>query len=402
MDAIDEMLLPHVGWLKFEAGDEVATFLRQGWFEAAEQAMLWLYGRPGDTVLDIGAHVGLFSGVARRVVLPGGRIVAVEPAATTAELLRQNTGGEVTIRQAAIGQTVGRMPLHSGGAGRSAYNTLGGEHTDGDIDVDVITIDQLLADHEIERADFVKLDVEGAELAAWGGAKQAIDQRRLGVVMIEFTEPNLQRAGTSSQALHHAVTDSGYTICRFDPDALQLVPAPFTEPIWYDNLFATAELEAANTRLREAPADRRRIAADILARRRVSVVIGDIPALQRRIEELEQTLANTTSSLQKVRQDLHEQIALRDQSYAAHEKTAGDLRQTQTWLKTTTERAEKAESRIAQLSQEWQHAQTRIAQLEQQLLAFCTSSYEQFSWRIGLRKKPDWVDAFVAEHQPKT
>ncbi len=402
MDTIDEMLLPHVGWLRFEAGDEVATFLRQGWFEAAEQAMLWLYGRPGDIVLDIGAHVGLFSALARRVVLPGGRILAIEPAVTTAQLLRQNTEGEATILQAAIGQQVGRMVLQSAGSGRSAYNTLGSERSDNGTEVDVITLDQLLQDHGIERADFVKLDVEGAELAVWRGAQQAIEQRRLEVVMIEFTDPNLVRAGTSSEELFRTVSDSGYRLYRFDIDTQQLVPAQFTEPIWYENLFATTNIDAVNARLRDAPEDRRRIAADILARGRAGLVARDAPAIEQRIEVLKQERDALHTALEKVRHDLQEQIALRDQSYAAHEKTAGELRQTQNWLKTTTQRAEQAEAHITQLRQELHEAHARITQLEQQLLEFCTSNYVQFAWRIGLRRKPEWVDAFIAAHQPRT
>src|SRR5262245_30307870 len=35
--------------------------------------------RPGDTYLDVGAHVGLHTLVAGRLVGPGGRVIAVEP-----------------------------------------------------------------------------------------------------------------------------------------------------------------------------------------------------------------------------------------------------------------------------------------------------------------------------------
>ena len=124
--------------------------------------------------------------------------------------------------------------------------------------------------------------------------------------------------------------------------------------------------------------------------------------LRQRITELENIRDSAHAALEKVRHDLQEQIGLRDQSYAAHAKTAESLHQTQTWLKTTTQRAEQAEARLGQLTRELRAAQTQLTQREHQLFAFCMSSYEQFSWRIGLRKKPDWVDAFVAAHQPVT
>lgn len=403
MQTIDQMLLPHVGWLAFEAGDDVATFLRQGWFEAPEQAMLWLYGRPGDTVLDIGAHVGLFSAIAQQAVMPGGRVIAVEPSATTAELLRRNTGGQTTVLEAAVGQITGRQVLHSEGSGKSAYNTLGGDAADG-VEVDVVTIDQLMTDQGVARADFVKLDVEGAELAAWRGAKQAIEQQRLGVVMIEFTEPNLKRAGTSSRELFAAVNDSGYTLCRFDTDALQLVAAAFDQPIWYDNLFATADVDAANARLRDAPDDRRRIAADVLARGAAGSVSREVLSLQRRVADLEHERDETVAALEKVRGDLNTQIELRDRSYEAHQRTRDELIQTQTWLRTTTQSLRNTEAqsaeRIAALEEKLQQTREKLQQRERQLLELCTSRYEQLAWRVGLRKKPDWVDPFLAEHQP--
>lgn len=61
-----EIFVPHAGWLRHDADDEVALFLRQGWFEGTEQALAWLYLRPGDVFIDGGAHVGLFSLLAGR------------------------------------------------------------------------------------------------------------------------------------------------------------------------------------------------------------------------------------------------------------------------------------------------------------------------------------------------
>ena len=401
MDAIDQMLLPHVGWLAFEPGDDVATFLRQGWFEAAEQAMLWLYGRPGDTVLDIGAHVGLFSAIAQQVVMPGGRVIAVEPASRTAELLRRNTGGQVTVIEAAVGETRGRQMLHSGGSGRSAYNTLSGGAGEGDVEVDVITIDQMLEEQGIEHAAFVKLDVEGMELAAWHGASLSVEQRRLAVVMIEFTEPNLQRAGTSSQTLFEAITASGYTLCKFDVASRRLVPTTFAEPIWYDNLFAAADVDAVNARLSQASDDRLRIANDVLARGAAGEISREVPSLRRQVTDLEAEKVRAAAALERVHNELQVQIGLRDQAYDANRRVREELTQTQNWLKTTTQALRKLEERTAEritsLEQQLQETRAKLQQREQQLLMLCTLPYHQLPWRIGLRKKPDWVDALLAE-----
>jgi hypothetical protein len=40
MTETDEVFVPHVGWLTHAPDDEVAQLLREGHFEAAEQAFL--------------------------------------------------------------------------------------------------------------------------------------------------------------------------------------------------------------------------------------------------------------------------------------------------------------------------------------------------------------------------
>lgn len=416
MTQMGEILVPHVGWLRHEAGDDVALFLQQGWFEAREQAFLWLYLRADDVVLDVGAHVGLFSVLAGRAVGSGGRVIAFEPEATTANLLRSNLSdngiawGEVV--EAAVADQPGRASLHRslehGGEGRSAYNTLvGGDQTVAAGEVAVVTIDGVLAERKIDRASFMKLDVEGAELNAWRGAAGTVQRRAIGVVMIEFTEQNLKRAGHSTAALRDAVRASGYELYRFDTDALQLVPAEVEDVIWYDNLFATADVEAVNARLRETSEDRRRIAREILTRAKAGATAQEAEDIKRHFRELEEARDAALDWIERLKADLQQQIARAEHSEKSHEKTGETLKQTQTWLRQMTDRATFLEQKLAvsvenekRLNEQLEETRQLVRHLRQQLFAFVTSKYEQMSWKLGIRKKPDWVDAFV-EHQLK-
>ena len=58
MPSSPEIYVPHVGWLAHPADDEVALYLSRGLYEYREQAFLWRYLRPGDAVIDCGAHFG--------------------------------------------------------------------------------------------------------------------------------------------------------------------------------------------------------------------------------------------------------------------------------------------------------------------------------------------------------
>lgn len=121
------------------------------------------------TVVDVGANIGAFTLLA--VDRGASRIVAVEPASRTCELLRENlftngVAGRVEVVQAGIGGESGARALflapdspmstccHSGGAGSEAET------------VRIMTIEQLMAEHQLSHVDLLKMDCEGAEYEA--------------------------------------------------------------------------------------------------------------------------------------------------------------------------------------------------------------------------------------------
>src|SRR5579864_4643472 len=68
--------------------------------------------RPGDTALDVGAHVGFFTVQMAEAVGPGGRVYAFEPFDSNADLLERSVaenrfGDRVTVRRAAVGASSG-------------------------------------------------------------------------------------------------------------------------------------------------------------------------------------------------------------------------------------------------------------------------------------------------------
>jgi FkbM family methyltransferase len=262
-----ELYVPHAGWLRYEPDDEVARFLAEGWFEYKEQAFLWLYLRPGDTFLDGGAHAGLYSVVAGRVMNNCGSIVAVEPHPGSASLLHQNLEANgVTcgvVRQAALFSRCGELMFHVGGPGKSAYSSIG--PVDGSADavpVEGITLDVMLKG----LVQLAKFDVEGAELEVLAGAAENIRQGLLPVLIVECTEANLARSGATTEALFVALQNYGYTVCRFDALSCRLLTREYDGPIGYDNLFAVQHLDEVNQRLATAAESNRRIANDILTR----------------------------------------------------------------------------------------------------------------------------------------
>lgn len=275
MADIQETHVAHVGWLRHRAGDDVAVYLRQGWFEYREQAFLWLYLRPGNVVVDCGAHLGLFSLLSAAVMGDDGVVIAVEPDPANLTLLRENIrlNDRACIRviDRAAWSEVREMTLHVGMGTKSAYGSLVVEiEGGGDVTVRTDTIDGILAELDIERADFLKIDVEGAEVDVWQGCARLVAADAVPLVMVEFTEANQTAVGRSTADVARAWENNGYSLYRFDEESLQLVPAEVCGSIEYENLFAARDVEPINARLREVSQEHRRIATEILQRGRTA------------------------------------------------------------------------------------------------------------------------------------
>ncbi|MBN8474941.1 FkbM family methyltransferase [Sulfuritalea sp.] len=254
-----------------DLGEEVVNLLRQGYFEAAEQAFFWLYLRPGDTFIDCGAHIGLYSILAAKVTNGETRVVAIEPNARTAKHLirnlKQNNVSDSTTIRAAVWKTLGKIRFLTGEKGKAAYDHVVFDESEAEGKyVSTLTLDKLVSDADGNTVALVKIDVEGSEIEALIGGEDAIAAGLLPVLMVEFTESNLQRRGLSTEHLYRQLVGLGYTLCEFRPEKLQVVPFNPDGPIWYKNLFACADVDYVNSRLAASGKLNQQIATDVLQR----------------------------------------------------------------------------------------------------------------------------------------
>jgi len=152
-------------------------------FNLAEME-LHIYGEgphfihPGDIVLDCGASDGDFTREALRA--GASKVVAIELAPSSVECLRRNLAAEVA---------AGRVVVYPKGvwdrddmlmlevddtnfAANSVVLNSGTMHPS--VEVPLTTIDKLVAELGLPRVDFIKMDIEGAEVNALTGARGTI------------------------------------------------------------------------------------------------------------------------------------------------------------------------------------------------------------------------------------
>lgn len=280
----EQAFIPHVGWLSHERDDDLIRLLRQGYFEAAEQAFFWLYLRPGDRFIDCGAHIGLYSLTAARAASRDIHITAVEANPNTVELLRWNLlANEVSaeVIAAAIWKDESGAPFLSENSGRSAYACIAFDEGAPSIAVPTFTLDRLIKQNGSNPVALIKIDVEGAEHEALSGGISSIREHLAPLVMIEFTEQNLRRRGSTTEALARQLRDLGYSLFEIALDPFRLVPVSGPWPIWNKNLFACRDLDAVEARLSSVSPENLTVARDILGRGQACDRFRDLEELDR-------------------------------------------------------------------------------------------------------------------------
>ncbi len=205
--------------------------------------------RPGFVVCDIGANIGTYAVPLARLVGPSGHVVAFEPNRPTCACLRQNIRqnglANVTVLRAAAGPEAGSADLvvtadnfgevHLA-PGSAAGSTASGASVRDTARVLVTTVDAEVARLGLARVDFIKIDVEGFELAALRGATRTLAANANLVVQTEIVPAHSARYGFDVADLAEFFRAHGYAAHACDADGVMhpVDPrAPRTEADWF-------------------------------------------------------------------------------------------------------------------------------------------------------------------------
>ena len=148
-----------------------------GTYELGKQLEFQAAVRPGDVVFDVGANVGFYTLLASELVGPGGRVVAFEPLPANLlylrEHLRLNRARNVEVVEAACAQAGGESFFDEG-----PDRSMGRVDEQGSLRVATVALDEMVEEGRLPAPDVVKMDVEGGEAAALGGARRLLQRHR--------------------------------------------------------------------------------------------------------------------------------------------------------------------------------------------------------------------------------
>ena len=166
-----------------------------GQFEPEEMGFVQKLLRPGMTVLDVGAHHGLYTLLLSKTVGGKGRVIAFEPSPRECRRLekhsRFNRCSNVHVERSAAGSETGEANLYLADGFQDWCNSLRPpalSDSTSIVRVRVRRIDDVLAELGISKVDFIKLDVEEGELAALNGATRLLHGESRPAILAEVQD----------------------------------------------------------------------------------------------------------------------------------------------------------------------------------------------------------------------
>lgn len=175
-------------------------FTRRNFYEfalLAKMRQMALFD-PRGVYVDIGANIGNHA-VYFGKVMGARHVTCFEPQNVSYAILQKNIAlndlaGRSRLVQTLLGETAGRGAIVQHHGGRNLGATAFGASADGDFPI--IALDDYCAGENITAIDFMKIDVEGMQLAVLGGARQVLGD--IGPVLwVELLQQNNEFAATN-------------------------------------------------------------------------------------------------------------------------------------------------------------------------------------------------------------
>jgi FkbM family methyltransferase len=204
-------------------------------FITIEQYLQFACLEPGAVVLDLGTYSGLTAICFSKAVGAEGRIIALEPDPgnfrAASRNIRQhekvNRLANIVLMDNAIAGSRGKIRFSSEGTMGSSAIAIVGDGRGESIEVEGLTLMDVVSGHGLDRVDFIKMDIEGAEQAVLEGAEEFFQAFRPRLIV----EPHLVGGVMSTDAVIRILERNRYD-CRVIPQygvdlpLITAIPAP--------------------------------------------------------------------------------------------------------------------------------------------------------------------------------
>ena len=227
--------------IRMYPGNEICrSIFVTGLYEPNEFFWLSHTLKPGMSFVDVGANLGLYTLFAARRVSDSGRVIAIEPSSREMQVLRRNVElnslENVSLLNVAVSDHAGDVELLIASADHAGHNTLGAFGYDTELAnrerVGLNRLDDVLESASVKRVDVIKMDIEGAELAALRGSSATLERDRP-CLLLELSDRALNHQNATSAEVLTLLDGHGYEMYTFDGSSG--CPAPLQRKDYFDS-----------------------------------------------------------------------------------------------------------------------------------------------------------------------
>jgi FkbM family methyltransferase len=167
--------------------------LRYGVREPAMTRLIQGEIRPGMIGVDVGANLGYYALLEARLVGSGGRIYAIDPLPENVAILNKsiqlNGYDNLTVHACAVSDRDGRGTLFRSKASNlgsmlsAADKRLEGRKREAQsmcvpTEIATVTLDRFIDEYRVPQVDFIRMDIEGGEIAATSGMNRTFTRAK--------------------------------------------------------------------------------------------------------------------------------------------------------------------------------------------------------------------------------
>lgn len=147
--------------------------------------------KEGDTVIDGGAYLGEFTLYAAKVVGNGGKVIAFEPdTANYKKLLKNislnNLDNVIAINKGLYCENTNLKFYNDSSGGSFLFSEDLESKPNGIVKVPVVKLDDEMNRLGIQKVDFIKMDIEGAEIEALKGCKRLLKSNYVNLAIASY------------------------------------------------------------------------------------------------------------------------------------------------------------------------------------------------------------------------
>lgn len=179
---------------------------------------------PGDTVLDIGAHIGYYTLLFAKLVGERGKVYAFEPEPSNFKLLQKNVEANsyenVVLEPKAVSSQKGKLPLYVDNIGSGGHSLEDFSEGRSSLEVEVLRLDE----YPLTRVDFIKMDIEGHESKALDGMSNLLRTNPQVKILTEVLPSAIEQSGSCVESYLRQLRNLGFQLSCIDERKKKLEP----------------------------------------------------------------------------------------------------------------------------------------------------------------------------------